>query len=328
MPVRYLIVDGYNLMYAAGLAPLTQRERGLEASRTALLAFLAERLTAAEAARTTVIFDARQPPPGLPSVLRSRGLTVVFPRPHGDADEAITDLVHTHSAPRQITVVSSDHTVQKLARRRRAEVVDSEDFVEWLAERPTEAERLHRRRATAEPSAKYDAPTSHSELEHWLKVFGDIAEPAPEPHDDLPATFPSTSSPDATSLPKNPAAPAVRKVPPQPTAKKAPPHRGGSGRSTTRSKKPPVLTDEAMLAMLPGAAPAAPDQRTSATPTAIEPPRAAEPRENAVGAAPTVPKPSQPASPQTPNTVPLIDRDDDDGSLAFWMRLFADLCGP
>ena len=57
-------------------------------------------------------------PPGLPRTFEYRGITVQFAPRNRIADELIADLILAERAPRQLTVVSSDHQVQRVARRR------------------------------------------------------------------------------------------------------------------------------------------------------------------------------------------------------------------
>ena len=105
---------------------------GLERSRLALLNFLAESLEPAEMPRTTVVFDAREAPPGPAADAGDhRGLTVRFAARDDDADTLIEELIRADSAPRRLTVVSSDHRLQRAAHRRRARAVDSDV---WYAE--------------------------------------------------------------------------------------------------------------------------------------------------------------------------------------------------
>ena len=61
-----LIIDGYNLMHAAGIVGRGAGPGFLERSRLAVLNFVVESLEPAALATTTVVFDARQAPPGLP----------------------------------------------------------------------------------------------------------------------------------------------------------------------------------------------------------------------------------------------------------------------
>lgn len=163
-----LIIDGYNLLHATGLGGKGAGPGGLERSRLALLNFLAESLDAAEVAGTIVVFDARRAPSGLPRILAHRGLSVRFAVGYDSADELIEELIRANTAPRRLTVVSSDHRLHRAARRRRAKAVDSDA---WYAD--LERHRLTDARhavAPEEAPAKPVQPAT-SELEFWLKLF-------------------------------------------------------------------------------------------------------------------------------------------------------------
>ncbi len=170
MAARFLLIDGYNLLHAAGMAQSSYAPQELQRCRNQLLKFLREKLSAAEKSRTTIVFDARNPPPDRPAQSVVGGMRVMFANPGGDADVCIQNLIDGHSAPRQITLVSSDHVLQAAARRRQARFVDSDAFFE----------QLERRRAGS-PVADADAksgPLSQAQAEYWLKIFGDIPETA------------------------------------------------------------------------------------------------------------------------------------------------------
>jgi len=57
MSAGLLLIDGYNLLYAAGMAQNDYRPGDLLRCRTALLRFLLGKLSAAEIKGTTVVFD-------------------------------------------------------------------------------------------------------------------------------------------------------------------------------------------------------------------------------------------------------------------------------
>lgn len=164
-----LLIDGYNLLHASGILPRGVGPGTLERARGALLGFLAAAIDAAELPNTTIVFDAKDAPPGRPDVYDHGGMTVRFARGYEEADVLLIELIRLDSAPRKLTVVSSDHQVQRAARRRRATAVDSD---RWCAE------LLRRRRLTqipaAETEAKPPAPLSEAEVQHWLKQFGDV----------------------------------------------------------------------------------------------------------------------------------------------------------
>ena len=166
-----LLIDGYNLLHAAGLGRSHYGPGDLQRARQALLRRLFELLTPDEIARTAVVFDARQPPPHLPPHWYIHGLRVVYARPHGDADLLLEELIDGHSHPKRLTVVSSDHRLHRAAKSRRAVATDSDEFLAFLE---------HRRRPTTEvhlpvpAQTKPTADVAATELAYWMSVFGDV----------------------------------------------------------------------------------------------------------------------------------------------------------
>ncbi|HND53967.1 MAG TPA: NYN domain-containing protein [Pirellulaceae bacterium] len=134
MPVMSLLIDGYNLLHVTGIFGANgPAERAFERARHALLDFLAARLTAEVLAKTTVVFDAADAPPGLPSEIQRSGVRALFAPRKSSADEVLEQLIRADHAPRRLTVVSSDHRVQRAARRRNATAVDSDVWFRNLA---------------------------------------------------------------------------------------------------------------------------------------------------------------------------------------------------
>lgn len=163
-----LLIDGYNLMYAAGFTHSLQDERGLQRSREALLGFLAATLAPSEAAETVIVFDAAGAPPGLPAEQEYHGMRVFFARNHAEADDLIEELIRADHSPKQLTVVSSDHRLHKAARRRKAVPIDSEAWFDKL-------ERQGRATGDQPPqaSAKPAGPLSPAEVQRWTALFSD-----------------------------------------------------------------------------------------------------------------------------------------------------------
>lgn len=178
MAQSYLIIDGYNLMHAAGMARHKYGPGDLERCRKRVLHFLSQHLSAAERARTTVVFDAADAPPGFPRTAVLEQMEILFAPRGGDADTVIEELIEQHFAPRQIRLVSSDHRLQKAARRRRAKFVDSELFVEQLEDRAAKRTDSAGRQEPAIPEQKVTGRTSRDEIAEWLEIFGDIPEAA------------------------------------------------------------------------------------------------------------------------------------------------------
>lgn len=178
-----LIIDGYNLLNATAITGRGTAGTSLARARTALLDFLAERLTPEECRATTVVFDARNAPPGLETVLEHRGLAVRFARPHREADDLIEELIERETSPRRLTVVSSDHRLHRAARRRRATPVDSDTWFRQFARRPIQPSR------SVEVPDEVESQLASAELEEWLRIFGESpSTPTAPPHRRHPPT--------------------------------------------------------------------------------------------------------------------------------------------
>lgn len=162
-----LLIDGYNLLHVTGIVGRGSGPGGFERSRLALLNFLAASLPPEEVPRTTVVFDAREAPWGLPRTLEHHGMTVRFATKYESADALIIELIDAASAPRRLAVVSSDHEIQRAARRRRAKAVDSDV---WYAELlRTRRERVESATNVPERPA---VPLLAEDVNYWLRQFG------------------------------------------------------------------------------------------------------------------------------------------------------------
>jgi|SoiMethySBSTD1v2_1073268.scaffolds.fasta_scaffold821109_2 predicted RNA-binding protein with PIN domain len=121
-----LLIDGYNLLHVSGLFGPEEGPPTLERSRLALLEFLERRLAESVRKKATIVFDAASAPPGLPSTLQHAEMVIRFAPRKSSADDLIAELIAQEADPRHLTVVSSDHAVQRAARQRGASYVDSE----------------------------------------------------------------------------------------------------------------------------------------------------------------------------------------------------------
>lgn len=205
-----LLIDGYNLLHVTGIFGQGRGAGGLHRSRESLLRFLAASIDDKQRPRTTIVFDAAGAPPGLPRRQMHEQITVHFAANYADADEMIEQLIEQHDAPRSLLVVSSDHRIQRAARRRRARFTDSDVWYAHL---------LHRRAQQRRPAgpAKPSGPLSAEEIAYWLKQFEveptqpieDLSKPtsgdsAPGPRSESPSSSAAKgTSPDANDL-RNP----------------------------------------------------------------------------------------------------------------------------
>jgi hypothetical protein len=162
-----LIIDGYNLLNVAGCFGRGKGPGGLQRAREAMLNMLVESIDPAELPRTIVVFDASESPWGTARSMDHKGLSVRFAARESDADTLIEELIKADSAPRRLTVVSSDHRLQRAAHRRKATAIDSDVWFAQLMQQRRERNESH-----PEPNLKPDGPFSPGEVEFWLKQFG------------------------------------------------------------------------------------------------------------------------------------------------------------
>lgn len=169
-----LLIDGYNVMYAAGrLGPRPKGPEGFRQARQRFLNELAAILEPIEAAATTVVFDAKEPPANRPSTHPHKGMTVVFATSEDDADSEIERLIARHSAPRSLRVVSSDLRIREAARRRKARPVTADVFLDELDQRKRRKASLAARPAPTPTEA--ERPRG-GESAHWLREFAELAD--------------------------------------------------------------------------------------------------------------------------------------------------------
>lgn len=188
MSARILLIDGYNLLHAAGMGQRDYKPGDLLRCRTRLLRYLLGKLSRAEVRSATLIFDARDPPPDRPAEILVSGLTVLFANPGGDADVMIQQWLSRHPAPRRVTLVSSDRALQRSARGCGAKFVGSDAFLEELERRRANRPR---RSPDNDEDAKPAGQLGDTQTAYWLTVFGGVlidevepalsAEPEPEP---------------------------------------------------------------------------------------------------------------------------------------------------
>lgn len=168
-----VLVDGYNVVFTLCLAPRSP-DGGLllAAGRKTLLRLISQHLGPA-AQRVLVVFDAQKAPSGTPEEDRQFGISVVFTKNSGEADDWIEAELHRAAAPQTWTVVSSDHRVRLTAKRRGARVVRAEEFLEWLEQQQTGLSSVRQRNPNLPIEIDRDAhlSTSNSLVADWLELF-------------------------------------------------------------------------------------------------------------------------------------------------------------
>ncbi|MGI9517600.1 MAG: NYN domain-containing protein [Pirellulaceae bacterium] len=120
------LIDGYNVIFGCGLYGKFVSPESLANGRDRLLQEIAQRL-GADRGSVAVVFDAEKMPlTGQRERENENGIAVYYSINFANADFMIDEMIHQHPDPARLTVVSSDHWIQQSARRRRAEIVDSE----------------------------------------------------------------------------------------------------------------------------------------------------------------------------------------------------------
>lgn len=111
-----------------------------------------------------VIFDGIGPPDktGLHDIAN---LEVIFSGANTDADTIIEEKIRINTAPKSLTVVSSDIRLRTAARTRRATDIRSDEF--WAEVDKT----LSKKGGVKEPSQKRHGLTD-GETDEWLDIFG------------------------------------------------------------------------------------------------------------------------------------------------------------
>jgi predicted RNA-binding protein with PIN domain len=160
-----ILIDGYNVLHQSGLLGKGRGPGFLERARRALVRFIAASVGTDTVAEVTIVFDAKQVPQNAAPPTLEHGVTVLYSSGYEDADAMLEDLIRRASQPKRLLVVSSDHRVQRAARRRRARSMGAE---EWL----NELERHRTARAPTKPTEeKPDQPLNDDEFEYWRGIF-------------------------------------------------------------------------------------------------------------------------------------------------------------
>ncbi|MCY2932374.1 MAG: NYN domain-containing protein [Planctomycetota bacterium] len=149
------LIDGNNLLFALAQAGVYVERGGL--------AQLLEGLAARENQHVTVVFDGPERAGSPRDELADVRVRIVYAAPR-TADEVIEARIVADSAPRLVTVVSSDREILAAAHRRRCRGLSSELFTRHL---------LHKPQPPAPPeAAQRQGHLGPEETKRWLKEFG------------------------------------------------------------------------------------------------------------------------------------------------------------
>lgn len=165
-----LLIDGYNVLHQSGLLGKGSGGVWLERGRKKLLDLLRNSLEPATLLATHVVFDAYSSSSITTEITSYQEIKVHFSLGYENADELIEKLIREHHAPKSLTVVSSDHRIQRCAKAHRCRVFDSAIWLDELPQRQRRNETVARTIET--PKEQAAQGLSNYEVQMWLKEFG------------------------------------------------------------------------------------------------------------------------------------------------------------
>ena len=153
-----VIIDGYNLLRS--IQATSEQDEPINEIHLCRLIGRYLKITGQDG---VIIFDGTGPAEkfGFDDITN---LETAFAGLSTDADTVIENKIKASTAPKQLTIISSDRRLQKAARKRRAKLVKSHVFWNKLQR------QLSRKSKTREPPAKKHGLTE-SETQQWLKFF-------------------------------------------------------------------------------------------------------------------------------------------------------------
>jgi predicted RNA-binding protein with PIN domain len=150
-----LLIDGHNLI--GQMPDIRLNDPHDEAKLVERL----RRYRARTRARITVIFDGGVPA-GWSADLSGGGVEAIFARPDVPADALILRRVRRVRNPHDLTVITSDAEIARVARRRGIRVTSSREFAAELNAPPG---------AEPDDAKRSDVRLSPQEVEEWLALF-------------------------------------------------------------------------------------------------------------------------------------------------------------
>ena len=154
-----IIIDGHNLLHS-----IVNIGKDQEEITDIQLCWIISRYLKAIREKGEIIFDGTGPRDKTPFD-NIANIEVFFAGFGTDADTVIENKIKASTAPKRLSVVSSDRRLRDAARARKATAVKSEVFWDNLHK------QLRRKKPVKEPEAKRSGLTE-SETKQWLEFFG------------------------------------------------------------------------------------------------------------------------------------------------------------
>ncbi len=154
-----IIIDGHNLLHS-----IVKLSDEAESINDVQLCWIISRYLRAIRKQGEIIFDGTGPR-DKSQFDNIANLEVCFAGLGKDADTVIENKIKANTAPKRLSIVSSDRRLRDAARSRKATAVKSEIFWDNLQK------QLKRKKPVKEPEAKR-VGLSESETKQWLEFFG------------------------------------------------------------------------------------------------------------------------------------------------------------
>jgi len=160
------LIDGYNLWWNTGEFGPDNDDGTLQGARESLANWLVTTLPENLRKKTVLVFDAKNPPTKRRFLFDRNGITMHFAVGYPDADTLMEEYIRLHHAPRNLTVVTSDHRIQRAAKRKRATAMDADH---WARQIQHQFQTTNGKQAN---HGKSNSALSDYEVVGWMKGFG------------------------------------------------------------------------------------------------------------------------------------------------------------
>lgn len=117
--------------------------------------------------KLTVVFDSGLPA-GYEKTLSTPSVQVHFAPNNSSADAVIMNMIRKLANPKGWILVTSDSTVADLGRERKMQVITAQQFAQTLNTPAVKKKSSH-----SVPTAKAEPRLSKSEVDEWLRLFGE-----------------------------------------------------------------------------------------------------------------------------------------------------------
>lgn len=168
------LIDGYNVYHAA----TKLSEEWSRITPSTMCEFIAQDMERL-GDLATIVFDGARPrgistePNGFDC------LKVIYSGPKSDADTLMEQFIQKNTAPRRLTVVSSDNRIRRIARRRKATSLAAPEYLGDLIKRLQQPPRQPK-----EPREKRHG-VPEGQLNRWLELFGIDPDQPPDDTDTI-----------------------------------------------------------------------------------------------------------------------------------------------